>query len=229
MAREPTRSRIRNSSIRWGSTARAPAPRSAVEPTECNRTASPNWTILFTPATLFGTFSHPVVIASSTEDDYFDLFIAVQAPSASSSNSLLSGTFTVGTLDFLNSSCLAGAARLLHFERRRPRKYRGIHRERLVAKRQAPATTLTQNVSASTYALSGAAGGTLTFPGSLQRSERDRQRRKGFCMCQPMATGSWQARTSGSDMFFGFRAPSGTSSNSTLERDLLYGGHGRRC
>lgn len=38
------------------------------------------------PATLFGAFSQPVVIASSTEDDYFDLFIAVQAPSASSSN-----------------------------------------------------------------------------------------------------------------------------------------------
>ena len=32
------------------------------------------------PATLFGTFSKPVVTASSTEDDYFDLFIAVQAP-----------------------------------------------------------------------------------------------------------------------------------------------------
>ena len=39
-----------------------------------------------TPATLFGTFSQPVLIASSTEDDYFDLFIAVQAPSASFSN-----------------------------------------------------------------------------------------------------------------------------------------------
>ncbi len=56
------------------------------------------------PATLFGTFSQPVVMASSTEDDGFDLFIAVQAPSASSSNGILSGDFTVGTLDFLNSS-----------------------------------------------------------------------------------------------------------------------------
>src|SRR5580704_728906 len=55
-------------------------------------------------ATLFGTFSQPVVIASSTEDDYFDLFIAVQAPQSSASNGSLSGAFTVGTLDFLKSS-----------------------------------------------------------------------------------------------------------------------------
>ena len=41
-------------------------------------------------ATLFGTFSQPVVIASSTEDDYFDLFIAVQAPQSSASNGSLS-------------------------------------------------------------------------------------------------------------------------------------------
>src|ERR1022692_713574 len=31
-----------------------------------------------TTATLFGAFSKPLVIASSTEDDYFDLFVAVQ-------------------------------------------------------------------------------------------------------------------------------------------------------
>ena len=43
------------------------------------------------PATLFGTFSQPVVIASSTEDDYFDLFIAVQAPPECVTNSSFSG------------------------------------------------------------------------------------------------------------------------------------------
>jgi hypothetical protein len=56
------------------------------------------------PATLFGTFSQSVITASSTEDDFFDLFIAVQAPSTSVSNSSLSGAYTVGTLDFLNAS-----------------------------------------------------------------------------------------------------------------------------
>ncbi len=49
-------------------------------------------------ATLFGTFSLPVVIASSTEDYYFDLFIAVQAPSTAS-NGTFSGNYTVGILD----------------------------------------------------------------------------------------------------------------------------------
>jgi hypothetical protein len=52
-----------------GTSGAAPAPRWAGERTECNRTASPNWTIPLYAATLFGTFSQPVVIASSTEDD----------------------------------------------------------------------------------------------------------------------------------------------------------------
>src|ERR1700730_423172 len=38
-------------------------------------------------ATLFGTFSQPVVTASSTEDGYEDLFVAIQAPTTNVSNS----------------------------------------------------------------------------------------------------------------------------------------------
>src|ERR1035438_1769537 len=60
-----------------------------------------------TGATLFGAFSQPLVIASSTEDDYYDLFVAVQAPSAPFSNSSLSGAFTVGTQDFLNAPAVS--------------------------------------------------------------------------------------------------------------------------
>ena len=78
------------------------------------------------PTTLFGTFSQPVVTASSTEDDGFDLFIAVQAPSASSSNGVLAGDFTVGTLDFLNSSASLARQGYFTLKCRRPRQYRGL-------------------------------------------------------------------------------------------------------
>src|SRR5579863_5855520 len=53
-------------------------------------------------ATLFGTFSQPVITASSTEDDYMDLFIAVQAPATPFSNSNLQGAYTVGSFEFPN-------------------------------------------------------------------------------------------------------------------------------
>src|SRR5271166_3204028 len=64
-------------------------------------------------ATLFGTFSKPVLTASSTEDGLLDLFIAVQAP-ASANNGILAGHFTVGTLDFPNSD--ASLARQGYFD-----------------------------------------------------------------------------------------------------------------
>ncbi len=53
-------------------------------------------------ATLFGAFSQPVISASSTEDDFWDLFIAVQAPQTPFSNTTLKGTYTLGSLEFPN-------------------------------------------------------------------------------------------------------------------------------
>ena len=81
------------------------------------------------PATLFGTFSQPVVIAASTEDDYFDLFIAVQAPPTSFSNSILSGAFTVGTLDFLNASASLARQGYFTLNADGQGQYRGIRRD----------------------------------------------------------------------------------------------------
>jgi uncharacterized protein (TIGR03437 family) len=169
--------------------------------------------LLYAPATLFGTFSSPVLIASSTEDDEFDLFIAVQAPS-SSSNSSLSGSFTVGTLDFLNSS--ASLARQGYFT------LKADGNGNIAAftvtgslENVNSGATVTQNVAASTYALSGAAGGTMTFPGS---SNNQNDIVSGAKVLYVSADGNWLVggSTSGSDMFVGFRAPSGTSSNALL-------------
>jgi len=167
----------------------------------------------FLPSTLFGTFSKPLVIASSTEDDGFDLFIAVQAP-ASSSNSLLSGNFTVGTLDFHNSS--ASLARQGYFT------LKADGNGNIAAftvtgslENVNSGSTLTQNVAASTYALSGTTGGTMTFPGS---SDEKTTIVSGAKLLYVSADGNWLVGGSatGTDMFVGFRAPSGTSSNSLL-------------
>ncbi len=174
------------------------------------------------PATLFGTFSQPVITASSTEDDGFDLFIAVQAPSTSSSASNLSGAFTVGTLDFLNSS--ASLARQGYFTLNADGK--GNIAAFTVTGSLAnvrSGDTVTQNVAASTYALSGTAGGTLTFPGSGGSST---EIITGDKLLFVSADGNWfvGGSATGSDMLFGFRAPSGTSSNSLLNGTYFVAG-----
>jgi uncharacterized protein (TIGR03437 family) len=165
-------------------------------------------------ATLFGSFSSPVLIASSTEDDYFDLFIAVQAPSASSSTGILSGTFTVGTLDFLNAS--ASTARQGYFTMKAdghgniaPFTVNGS------LQNVKAGATVAQNVSASTYSLSGATGGTLTFPGT---SANQNDIVSGPKTLYVSADGNWfvAGSESGSDMFFGFRASTAASSNSIV-------------
>lgn len=165
------------------------------------------------PATLFGAFSQPVVIASSTEDDYFDLFIAVQAPT-SSGDPILAGTFTAGTLDFLNSS--ASLARQGYFTLKAD-GHGNIAPFTVTGSLQnvSSGATVTQNVSASTYALSGAAGGTVTFPGSPANQT---EIIGGPKVLYVSADGNWFVGGSagGSDMLFGFRASSGTSSNSIL-------------
>lgn len=165
-------------------------------------------------ATLFGTFSQPVLIASSTEDDYFDLFIAVQAPLSSFSNSSLSGAFTVGTLDFLNAS--ASTARQGYFTLNADGKGNiAAFTVTGSAENLESGATITQNVAASTYTLSGTMGGTLTFPGT---SGDQTQIVSGPKVLYVSADGNWfvGGSATGSDMLFGFRAPSGTSSNSLL-------------
>jgi len=165
------------------------------------------------PATLYGTFSQPVVIASSTEDDYFDLFIAVRAP-ASASNGILAGPFTVGTLDFPNAS--ASLARQGYFTLKAD-GHGNIAAFTVTGSLEnvQSGSTVTQNVAASTYSLSGANGGTVTFPGSSS-SQIDIV--SGTKVLYVSNDGNWfvGGSATGSDMLFGFRAPSGTSSNSLL-------------
>jgi uncharacterized protein (TIGR03437 family) len=177
------------------------------------------------PATLFGTFSQPVVIASSTEDDYFDLFIAVQAPASAVSNSSLSGAFTVGTLDFPNvATSLSSLARQGYFTLNAdgqgniaPFTLTGS------AANLDSGLAITQNVPGTTYSLSGTAGGTLTFPGAYGDQTLIVGGTKTLYVS---ADGNWfvGGSTTGSDMIFGFRAPSGTSSNALLSGTYFVAG-----
>jgi hypothetical protein len=158
-------------------------------------------------ATLFGAFSRPVVIASSTEDSLFDLFIAVQAPLTSFSNSNLSGPFTVGTLDFLNAS--SSLARQGYFSLNADGQG---NIEAFTVNGSAAnlnsGNSVTQTVPASTYVLSGTAGGTLTIPVPGSTSDRIVSGTKVLYLS---ADGNWfvGGSATGSDMIFGFRAPSG--------------------
>ena len=177
-------------------------------------------------ATLFGEFSQPVVIASSTEDDYFDLFIAVQAPSTSFSNSSLSGAYTVGTMDFLNAS--ESLAREGYFTLNADGKGNIAAFTVTGSAANLSSGVTTQNVSGSTYALSGTTGGTLTFPGRLERSNGDRRRREGS-----VCVGRWQLYPGrlGNRIGHDLRVSRAVwdEFEFALERDLLYGGNGCRC
>jgi uncharacterized protein (TIGR03437 family) len=174
------------------------------------------------PATLFGTFSKPVITASSTEDDGFDLFIAVQAPATAFSNSSLSGAFTVGTLDFLNSS--ASLARQGYFTLNADGA--GDIAAFTVTGSLAnvrDGDSVTQTVAESSYALSGTTGGTMSFPGI---SDDKTEIVSGEKVLYVSADGNWfvAGSATGSDMFFGFRAPSGTSSNTLLNGTYFLAG-----
>ena len=166
------------------------------------------------PATLFGSFSQPVLIASGTEDDYFDLFIAVQAPASSSANGILSGNFTVGTLDFPNAS--ASRARQGYFTVQADGQG-NIAAFTVTGSLQnvSGGRTVKQQVAASTYSLSGGAGGTVTFPGISTSATTIIAGEK---ILYVSADGNWLigGSATGSDMLVGFRAPSGSASNALL-------------
>jgi uncharacterized protein (TIGR03437 family) len=176
------------------------------------------------PATLFGAFSPPLVIASSTEDDYFDLFIAVQASSTALANSTLSGAYTVGTLDFLNAS--SDLARQGYFTLNADGK--GNIAAFTVTGSAANVNSgnnQTQNVGASTYSLSGTTGGTLTIPIAADLTDQT-QIIDGAKTLYASADGNWfvGGSVTGSDMIFGFRAPSGAGGNALLNGTYFLAG-----
>ncbi len=174
------------------------------------------------PATLFGAFSQPVVIASATEDFYFDLFIAIQAPAAAASNGSLTGAFTVGTLDYFNASITTARQGYFTLNADGQGNIGAFTFNGSEADINSGAS-LTQSVPASTYALSGTAGGTWTIPSG---SGTQPQIVDGSKVLYVSADGNWVlgGSAAGSDMMFGFRAPSGTVTNSYVSGTYFLAG-----
>lgn len=171
--------------------------------------------------TLFGSFTSPVLMGSSTEDDFWDLFLAVKAPSSSASNSLLSGAFTVGTMDFLNADI--GLARQGFFTLTADGGGNIAPFTLTGSEANSNANQFTQSVGASTYSLAGSSGGTVTFPGSSSDQVQIVAGPKALLVS---ADGNYVIGGSptGSDIFFGFRASTGNSSNSSLSGTYFMSG-----
>ena len=197
-----------------GSSGRARAVRWAGERTECNPTASHNWTIRLYLRQLFSApsasrWSSPVprrMTSSISSSRFKPVGFIFEQPAF--------GQLHGGYLDFLNAS--ASLARQGYFT------LKADGQGNIAAftvtgslENVNSGATVTQSVAASTYTLSGTAGGTMTFPGS---SATKTQIVGGAKVLYVSADGNWLVGGSatGSDMFFGFRAPSGTSSNSLL-------------
>ena len=157
-------------------------------------------------ATLYGAFSKPVLTASSTEDDYFDLLIAIEAPASSFSNSNLSGSYTLGMMDFPNASISSAVEGYFTINA----DGKGNISPFTVTGATAGSGSTSDNVGASTYTLSGTSGGTFNFGGGSQIVG-------GSKVLYVSADGNYilAGSTNGSDMIFGFRAPSGPISGSS--------------
>ncbi|MCU1263349.1 MAG: hypothetical protein JWO80_6234 [Bryobacterales bacterium] len=170
-------------------------------------------------ATLFGAFSQPVVTASSTEDGYEDLFVAIQAPTTTVSNNFLSGAYTLGTFDLFNGP--NGLAQQGYFTVNADGNG-NISTIALTGSIQnQSAATVTQSISGSTYSISGAGVGSLNVPASVSN-----QIVSGAKIFYVSADGNYVlgGSSTGSDLIFGFKAAAGTSSNSLLNGTYFIAG-----
>jgi uncharacterized protein (TIGR03437 family) len=164
-------------------------------------------------ATLYGTFSSPVLTASSTEDGYYDLFVAVQAPATSLTNSNLQGAYTLGSLEFPNVATSGNNLTHQAYFTLNADGNGNIATITLTGSAEnLNATTVTQTVSGATYSLSGIAGGTMNIPNS-----NNSQLVSGSKVLFVSADGNYVVggSTSSADMIFGFRAAT-SASNSLL-------------
>ncbi len=113
-------------------------------------------------ATLYGGFgANGVVVASSTESSYLDLFVAIP-PSTNSSKATLTGTYRVGTFEFAGGSL--SAMRNASFNATADGN--GNFGSLSVAGSSSALNdaAATQTISGATYTLVSAGSGTITFP-----------------------------------------------------------------
>jgi uncharacterized protein (TIGR03437 family) len=162
-------------------------------------------------ATLYGAVSAPVITASSTEDDYYDLFVAVQTPTSPFSNSSLKGAYTVGSLEFPNVATAGTSLTHQAYFTMTADGNGGISPITLTGSAaNLNGTNITQTVSGATYTISGATGGTLNIPNTTNS-----QLVSGTKLIYISSDGNYivGGSTSGADMIFGFRAATSPSNS----------------
>jgi uncharacterized protein (TIGR03437 family) len=164
---------------------------------------------------IYGTVSAPVVLGSSTEDIYGDLFVAVQAPTSGITNSSLNGQYQVSTMDFLQANNTyirnawftmnaSGSGSIATFTANGS------------ANNINSSAAITQTVSGATYSLTNNGTGMLIIPagsGGAQGSLIS-----GTKNLYISADGSYiiGGSTSGLDIIFGFKALSGSVATVSL-------------
>ncbi len=172
-------------------------------------------------ATLFGAFSQPVISASSTEDDFWDLFIAVQAPQTPFSNTTLKGTYTLGSLEFPNVQTNGNAlAHQAYFTATADGNGNIAPITLVGSAANLTATVVNQTVSGATYSISGVAGGSLTIPNA-----NNSQLVSGTKTIFISADGAFivGGSTTSADMIFGFQTPT-SASNASLSGTYFISG-----
>jgi uncharacterized protein (TIGR03437 family) len=177
--------------------------------------------------TIFGSFSKPVLTGGSTEDGYYDLFVAVQAPGSSVSNSALSGSYRVGSMEFLNSQNAMARESWFTLNADGSGNVGALTVNGSAA--NLGNSSLTQNMSGATYTLSGNGAGTLNIPLPAGGSAQS-QLVSGSKVLYISADGNYilGGSISSADIFFGFKAPASNANprlNSTyftagIEADL---------
>ena len=173
--------------------------------------------------TIFGAYSAPVITGSSTEDGYYDLFVAIKAPTGSVSNSALTGSFNVGSMEFLNTQ--SSLARDSYFT--------------LTANGAGSVSTLSvngsavnlgtnpvvQSIAGVTYTVSSTGAGTLNFP-LPSGANAQNQLLSGSKVLYISSDGNYVlgGSTAGLDMIFGVRAAAAGSSNTLLNGSYFIAG-----
>jgi uncharacterized protein (TIGR03437 family) len=170
-------------------------------------------------ATIYGSFSQPVLAGSSTEDGYYDLFVAIQAPSGGVSNGTMNGRYLVGTLDYTNAQNSLAREGWFPLSANGSGSIAGFTVTGSAA--NLGNSTIMQNISGATYSLSGNGSGTLNL-GSASQS----QLVSGTKALYISADGNYilGGSTTGVDVLFGFKAPAGGGSNSLLNGTYFLSG-----
>lgn len=163
--------------------------------------------------TLFGEVTAQAVVASSTEDNVNDLFIALPASTVPVSNSRLQGNYWVGSLDLQQgrSSLVRNALFLIN-----PNGQGGLATVNVTGNAaNLGNSTVTQAVSGATYSLSGNGAGTISFP--LGGAAPDRRLVGGDKVLYVSQDGNYLlgGSSSGFDIFAGIKGlPAGASNAS---------------